>query len=357
MLSGLFGHWNSVPAMPCIEVQDYGHVEPGELSGFGATPACCPEGILVDCYSSENVLDNCPTGTTTTSTTSSVSSPFDSLLKKCSSDPSVVAAVTKLLDRRQHYFDPRAKQAIKDEGKSLTDKGTWLLHTVTEKSELLSKARATGQKVHYGDLNPICSIKYFELSPDKHVYRGRITFRGDNTKDEEGAYAIFQELSASPTSIQDANCSIAYGLLPGHSSSTADAVKAYIKALLRSKHPTWVRIPKELWPEDGSWEGKFVQPMCLLERALYGHPESGAHWEKHFTDIVLNQLGGQKIPDHPSLFWFPSTRLLLTVYVDDLLLSGPSESHDKFWEEIKKHVDIDSVGPLDRFLGRNHVLS
>ena len=189
------------------------------------------------------------------------------------------------------------------------------------------------------------------------MYRGRITFRGDNTKDEEGAYAIFQELSASPTSIQDANCSIAYGLLPGHSSSTADAVKAYIQALLRSKHPTWVRIPTELWPEDGSWEGKFVQPMCLLERALYGHPESGAHWEKHFTDIVLNQLGGQKVPDHPSLFWFPSTRLLLTVYVDDLLLSGPSESHAQFWEEIKKHVDIDSVGPLDRFLGRNHVLS
>ena len=35
MLSGLFGHWNAVPAMPCIEVQDYGHVPPGDASDFG----------------------------------------------------------------------------------------------------------------------------------------------------------------------------------------------------------------------------------------------------------------------------------------------------------------------------------
>ena len=100
------------------------------------------------------------------------------------------------------------KQAIKDEGKSLVDQGTWLLHTVIEKSELLNNARKSGKRLHNGDLNPICIIKYFELPPNKWVYRGRITFRGDNTRDEEGAYAVLQELSASPTSIQDANCAI-----------------------------------------------------------------------------------------------------------------------------------------------------
>ena len=188
------------------------------------------------------------------------------------------------------------------------------------------------------------------------MYRGRITFRGDDTRDEFGAAAVFQELSASPTSIQDTNCSIAYGLLPGHKTTTADAVKAYIQAPLRTKHPTWVRIPRELWPEDGSWEGKYSQPMCLLERALYGHPESGAHWERHFTAVV-ESLGGVKVPDHPSLFCFEDRRLLLTVYVDDLLLSGPSEHHEDFWTTLRTKVNIDSVGPLERFLGRNHILS
>ena len=230
------------------------------------------------------------------------------------------------------------------------------MDTVIEKQDLLRSARESGQKLHYGALNPICSIKHHEMPPDKHVYKGRITFRGDDVRDEDGAIAVFQELSASPTSIQDCNCAIAYGLFPGHSLTTGDAVKAYLQALLRSQYPTWAQIPRELWPEDGSWEGKFHRPMCRLVKALYGHPESGAHWEKHFTEIITQKLDGEKVPDHPSLFWFPKSRLLLTVYVDDLLLSGPTDAHDPFWAELQKHVKLDSVGPLDRFLGRNHVL-
>ena len=348
ILSGLFGHWNAVPAMPCIEIQDYGHVPPGDLCEFGnLVPPNDDMPPLVD--EGDDDSDN------TTYDPHFSTSPSQFLSDSISDVTPMTALVTKLLDRREYYRDPRAKQAIRDEGKSLVDQGTWLLHTVPEKQELLSRARATGKRLHYGDLNPICSIKFHELPPNHWIYKGRITFRGDNTRDEEGAYAVFQELSASPTSIQDANCAIAYGLMIGNRTTTADAVKAYIQALLRSKYPTWVRVPKELWPEDGSWDNKYTQPMCLLERALYGHPESGAHWEKHFTDIVLNKLGGEKIPDHPSLFWFPTTRLLLTVYVDDLLLSGPTDAHDQFWENLKEHVNIDSVGPLDRFLGRNHV--
>ena len=44
--------------------------------------------------------------------------------------------------------------------------------------------------------------------------------------------------------------------------------------------------------------------------------------------------------------------MLLTVYVDDFLLSGPESRHERFWEELGKNVDIEDVGPLDRFLGR-----
>ena len=76
--------------------------------------------------------------------------------------PPTTALVTKLLDRKEYYRDPRAKQAIRDEGRSLVDQGTWLLNTVTEKQELLNRARATGKKLHYGDLNPICSIKHYD---------------------------------------------------------------------------------------------------------------------------------------------------------------------------------------------------
>ena len=63
--------------------------------------------------------------------------------------------------------------------------------------------------------------------------------------------------------------------------------------------------------------------MCVLNRALYGHPEAGGHWEEHLTQ-ALKDLGGVPVPNHPSSFWFEKDRLMLTVYVDDLLLSGPA---------------------------------
>eukprot|EP00973_Karenia_brevis_P014649 1998479-Karenia_brevis.AAC.1 len=76
--------------------------------------------------------------------------------------------------------------------------------------------------------------------------------------------------------------------------------------------------------------------MCRLVKALYGHPESGGHWEKHLTKALL-KCGGVPVQNHPSSFWFAQKRILLTVYVDDLLMSGPSGCHDALWAEIRKH--------------------
>ena len=151
------------------------------------------------------------------------------------------------------------------------------------------------------------------------------------------------------------NANIAYGCFPGHKSTTCDAVRAYVQSLLKSKHKTWVRIPKELWP--ASWKGRYTAPMCLLDKALYGHPESGGHWENHLTEAV-KAMGGSPVAEHPSSFWFEATKLLLTVYVDDLLLSGPSSSHALFWETLRRGkfpIACDEPEPLSRFLGRDHV--
>ena len=86
-------------------------------------------------------------------------------------------------------------------------------------------------------------------------------------------------------------------------------------------------------------------------KALYGHPESGGHWERHFTEAI-KKVGGAPVRNHPSAFWFADLRLLLTVYVDDLLLSGPEHRHAKTWEIIRRHVNLDPPEELDTFLGR-----
>ena len=260
--------------------------------------------------------------------------------------------VTKLLDRSQ-MSDPKAVEAIQQEGTTLVDAGTWLEDTVTERQDLLADAKKTGKKIHWGDILTLCSIKFFEKHASFRRYKGRICFRGDNVKDEDGAPAVFQEMSSSPAAIQSVNANVAYGLIPGHKSTVSDALSAYLQSSLKSKYPTWVTIPKTLWPKH--WHGKYHRPMCLLAKALYGHPESGGHWEKHLTEAVT-ACGGKPVPEHPSSYFFESEKLLLTVYVDDLLLSGPTQHHDKFWERLRAKVSLGQPEPLDRFLGRDHTL-
>ena len=151
---------------------------------------------------------------------------------------------------------------------------------------------------------------------------------------------------------------MAYGALPGHGTSTADAVRAYVQSLLKSMHETWVAVPIELWPAEWKKAG-YKRPCCRLIKALYGHPDSGAHWEAHLTEAIIAN-GGKLVPTHPSTFWFPDQRLLLTVYVDDLLLSGPVAQHSRFWQRLRngpKAIKLDDPEPLDRFLGRSHTIT
>ena len=48
---------------------------------------------------------------------------------------------------------------------------------------------------------------------------------------------------------------------------------------------------------------------------------------------------------------------MLTLYVDDVLLSGPEESHQDFWKMLQKHIGIEDPTPVDRVLGRRHLIT
>ena len=140
---------------------------------------------------------------------------------------------------------------------------------------------------------------------------------------------------------------MAYGALPGNATTTADAIKAYVQAFLKSNFQTWIELPPAWWRQ------KFARPVVLLLRALYGHPEAGGLWEQHLK-VVLRQLGGEEIQEYPGNFWFPKQRLMLSTYVDDLTLSGPQEEHQSFWAELSSLVDVEPPEPVYRVLGRNH---
>ena len=265
----------------------------------------------------------------------------------------VLATIHKLLSRDEMRNDPMAIEAIKEEGRGVRAKDVWLDSTVMEKSERLAKAKREGKVIHIAEVMPIASIKHWE-SPDRRRYKGRLVFRGDVVKDTWGAAAQFGALYSAPTNTQAINLAVFYGLLKGHKLTAADCTRAFLQAMLLMDEETYVVLPQELWLE--SWHGKYRQPTVRLQKALYGHPLASACWEMHLRQVLVGDLGLKPVDGHPSVFRCDKTGLLVVVYVDDVLLSGPEQFHDRFWSSLRKYIELDDPEPLNQFIGRNHVI-
>ena len=196
----------------------------------------------------------------------------------------------------------------------------------------------------------ILSIKHFE-TPELRKLKARIVFRGDDIRDESNNLAILQELKVNPTGLIGINFNLAYGAQKGHKTTQSDVVKAYTQSDLNTKVPTYVELPVELTPP----EFRHIHRPCVrLWKSLYGHPESGFHWDARFKQI-MKVLGGQHSDLFQSSYFFKDSKLLLTLYVDDIVLSGPAHAQPEFWEKLQRHLEIEEPSPVDRMLGRKHI--
>ena len=118
------------------------------------------------------------------------------------------------------------------------------------------------------------------MDETKRKYKGRLCFRAPTTRDERGAYAVFQDLASRPTIVVATNVNVFYGALPGNKTTVADAVRAYVQSLLKSKHRSFVELPKELWPKE--WHGKYTNRLACL----YG-PSTGTQKQGRIGNATL----------------------------------------------------------------------
>ena len=63
-------------------------------------------------------------------------------------------------------------------------------------------------------------------------------------KDQVGDWALFEELSSAPATMESGKAVDAFGLVEGHVCEQADGTSAYTQALLGGTE-TWVRLPVE----------------------------------------------------------------------------------------------------------------
>ena len=241
--------------------------------------------------------------------------------------------------------------------------------------ETVNEARRLGKEVQFGRVHGICVEKNCEL-PRGHLsrkFKGRVVFLGNQVKNQDFEQATFMDLGNSPATIESARLCDFYGCLNGHTVSVADAVQAYIQAELGGDD-CWISLPFEAYPktEDGvrqqdaydpdalraynmavrQWQS-MRNPVTILLKALYGHPDSVTMWEVK-CDSDVKSVGFVAIgAEWPSMYFHHELKLLLIIYVDDFKLAGPEKNIDAGWALLRSKLNIGPEGPLAMFLGCN----
>jgi hypothetical protein len=262
--------------------------------------------------------------------------------------------VARTVTKKEASTIPEAMAALDKEWNKLEKQVAWELDKVREWKSVSNEAKANNTTVHVGRVFAFLVEKGSEL-PKGHPerkYKGRVVFQGNNVRDQGGEYALFEELSSAPATMEAGKAVDAYGLVEGNLCQQADGTSAYTQALLGGVE-TWIRLPPERWPKH--WIGKYIDPVVPLRLALYGHPDAGGHWEKHCETHILKE-GFVTIPDWRSMYWHPKLQTLLIVYVDDFKMSGPKGNMAQAWELLKKGLVIEEPQPAGKFLGCTNVL-
>ena len=132
-------------------------------------------------------------------------------------------------------------------------------------------------KYIFGWLFGISGEKNSEL-PDNdplRKFKGRVVFQGNRVVNQSWETALFNDMGSSPATMEGSRAADLFGCAPGHDIMQADAPGAYCQTELLGTE-TWVCLPPEARP--AGWN-HFRWPVVQLKKALYGHPDSGTHWE------------------------------------------------------------------------------
>ena len=258
---------------------------------------------------------------------------------------------------------PEAFTAMDKEWNKLEKIPTWDVSKVEERSTVQERAQRTKVVTHFGQIMPLCHIKNSELEAEMQSYKGRIVFRGDQVRDENGFYAVFSEQGTSASHMSATKLLNVIARMPGNCGEDSDAVAAYtqiplsdaVRLLGMNAMPeTWITLPRDRWPK--SWRG-MKDPVCPLTQNLYGHPLAGLLWVKGSQERILN-AGFTKVKEWESLYVHYEKKMFLSVYVDDFHMAGPKENMADMWQALRDNkLELDPPVPFDghQYLGCQQV--
>ncbi|WP_288992749.1 DNA (cytosine-5-)-methyltransferase, partial [uncultured Marinobacter sp.] len=271
----------------------------------------------------------------------------------------LMAMIHKAIPIDQAYKIKEASDAVEAEWVKLEKIKSWDVDLVQDRRDVVKRSKDKSITVHFGSLRPLCHQKNSEQSVEFRSYKGRVIFRGDIVRDEDGAYAVFTEQGTSASHSASTKIIDAIAHMPGMAGSDADAKAAYTQIKLSDATrllgvgtvpETWITLPRARWPQswlDREAKDPLFVPVCPLLRNLYGHPLAGLLWDKGSQEKILS-VGFEKVPQWESLYIHKKEKLILGVYVDDFHLSGREQSIAPMWEKLERAgIKLDPAVPFN----------
>ena len=189
------------------------------------------------------------------------------------------ACACRPVDRKEVKANQAAERATQQGWDRLRSRKAWSESQPREWEDVAREARLANEEVHVGIVFGFVVEKNTDLlvGDPRRKFKGRVVFQGNNVKNQNWERAVFADLGSSPSSMEARRFVRAFGLRPNYEIQLSDAAQAYLQAKIRGK-PTWILLPRDQWPD--SWRS-MKKPVCRLNVALYGHPDSGTDWEHH----------------------------------------------------------------------------
>ena len=180
-------------------------------------------------------------------------------------------------------------------------------------------------------------------NPKLQMYKGRVVLRGDIVKDDSGAHAVFTEQGSPASQMSAANIMDVIARLPSCEGQAADAVSAYTQVKLLDA------------PDCSQFQSQNVQ-TCRYVFHDIKWPNSwtnveGTFWTKFIWSSVSRDcsekdnskklLDGRKYQIGECMFVHWKQELFLSVFADDIKMTGKKQNKAPMWKKLMKNVDLE----------------
>ena len=155
-------------------------------------------------------------------------------------------AVARPVARKEMMENEEARKDMRKEWLGQHAAGVYDFSVVREYDDVVREAKKNGTEVHMARIHGICVEKNYQLpkgNPSRK-FKGRGVLLGNQVKNQFWEAAFFQDLGNSPATFEASRWADFYGCLPGHGVKLADAIQAYIQAVLTGP-PCWVELPED----------------------------------------------------------------------------------------------------------------